>query len=112
MRKAVASSSSIRQIISKLGLVPAGGNYAQMWRYIKAFEIDTSHLKGHAWNKGMTGTFRAARALEQVLVHGTFVQSFTLKRRLIAAASSPPVAKSVDGRGGQLRDTFPSKFIT
>ncbi len=60
-----------------------------MWKYIKAYEIDTSHLKGHAWNKGMTGTFRAARGLEQVLVDGSYVQGSTLKRRLIAAGLKP-----------------------
>lgn len=30
-----------------------------------AFEIDTSHLKGYAWNRGLKGTSRYGRSLEQ-----------------------------------------------
>ena len=82
-------SRSIRQILCCLGLAPAGGNYTQMAKYLRTFDIDISHLKGHAWNKGMRGTSRAGRPLEKVLADGIYTQSSTLKRRLISAGLKP-----------------------
>jgi Zn finger protein HypA/HybF involved in hydrogenase expression len=48
----VAESTSIAQVLSKLGLLPAGGNYLNLKRNIILFELDTSHFTGQSWNKG------------------------------------------------------------
>lgn len=89
LRRAAETSTSIRQILRQLGLVPAGGNYAQIHKYFRLLNIDVSDLKGQAWNKGLTGTSRAGAPLDKILIDGIFYQSHRLKRRLIAAGIKP-----------------------
>lgn len=50
----IKQSYSIREVIKKLGLIPAGGNYTSIKKYIKIFAISTNHFKGRGWNKGLT----------------------------------------------------------
>ena len=45
-------STSMSQLLKKLDLKCAGGNYVNMRRYIQRNEIDCSHWKGQGWNKG------------------------------------------------------------
>lgn len=54
LEKIVKESNSIRQVLKKLGLKEAGGNYQNIKVKIKNFEIDTSHFHGQVWNKGKT----------------------------------------------------------
>jgi len=83
LRSAVKTSKSIRQVLSKIGLVKAGGNYAQIKKYLKEYKIDTSHFTGQVWNKGMRGLYRTPTIpLEKILVKGCYFQSFHLKKRL------------------------------
>ena len=83
LEEAVRSSTSIRQVISKLGLVPAGGNYQHVKEKIKDLGLDCSHFKGQGWNKGVsTG---ARRPVEDYLKKGKRVQSYRLKLRLISS---------------------------
>ncbi len=57
--EAVKSSISMRQVLRKLGLVEAGGNYHQAKLRIKNLQLDTSHFlgqghlrgKSHSWTK-------------------------------------------------------------
>lgn len=44
--KAVKESLSLAEVMRKLGLKPAGGNYATVNRKIKALGLDTSHFTG------------------------------------------------------------------
>lgn len=44
LRRAVASSSNVRQVLTRLGLVGRGGNYETVRRRIKELGIDGSHL--------------------------------------------------------------------
>lgn len=48
----VAESTSLRQVLNKLNLKEAGGNYANIKARLDKFEIDYSHFTGKAWNKG------------------------------------------------------------
>src|SRR3970282_2718747 len=89
LRRAAHDSTSIRQTLRHLGVAPAGGNYVQIKKYLKLLDLDTSHFKGHAWNKGLKGTSKPSLALEQVLVAGSGIPSFKLKRRLFAAGLRP-----------------------
>jgi TPP-dependent indolepyruvate ferredoxin oxidoreductase alpha subunit len=43
LKNAVQNSRSIRQVLDKLGIVPAGGNYQTVKRRISKYSIDTSH---------------------------------------------------------------------
>lgn len=42
---------SIAGLLKKLGLKPAGGNYANMKRTLQRLDVDTSHFTGQGWNK-------------------------------------------------------------
>lgn len=75
-------SKSIRQVIYKLGLIPAGGNYDQVKKYIKIHEIDTKHFTGYAWSKGMRGIGKPFIPIEKILTINSDFQSYKLKSRL------------------------------
>jgi len=48
---AVKASFSISQVLKKLNLKQAGGNYANIQKNIQRLSLDTSHFTGKAWNK-------------------------------------------------------------
>ena len=84
LKKAARESFSIRQVLKKLGLRPAGGNYVQIDKYLKQYKIDTSHFKGKGWNKGLIGIGKPRTKLDDVLRIDSNYQSFKLKKRLFA----------------------------
>jgi len=103
--KIIKKSYSYRQVIQKLGLIPAGGNYVQLKKYIKLFNIETSHFKGKAWNKGKKGIGVFKYSLEQILVENSSYQSYKLKNRLFIDKLKKPLCeicgwakKTKDGR--------------
>lgn len=81
LKELVESSTSVRQVLFKLKLAPAGGNYATIKTYIKKFNLDTSHFKGHGWSKGVV--LPPKKPIESYLVKGSRIQSFCLKKKLI-----------------------------
>ncbi len=85
LRKATKNATSVRQVLKLLNLKESGGNYSQIQQYFKKNNIDTSHFKGRAWNKGLSGIGIEKRTLKEILVNGSNFQSFKLKRRLFAA---------------------------
>jgi hypothetical protein len=86
----VKSSTSYREAMTKLGLVPAGGNYSGLKAHIQSLGIDTSHFHRHPWNKGKRIPRRHIHSLESVLTEGSGYQSYKLKRRLFAAELKEP----------------------
>ncbi len=88
--EAVKSSKSQRQVLSKLNLREAGGNYDQLRKYIRELKIDTSHFTGQAWNRGMRGIGVFRHSMEDILVLGSTYQSFKLKKRLFRAGIKNP----------------------
>lgn len=88
-KEAVKNSTSYRQVLKKIGLIEAGGNYEQVKKYIKEFNLDKSHFKGMAWNKGLRGIGKPIIPLEKILVKNSFFQSFKLKKRLFTAGLKP-----------------------
>jgi hypothetical protein len=79
---AVKNSTSYRQVIGKLGLVEAGGNYNQIKGWIEKLKLSTSHFTGMAWNRGHTGGYKPIVPLSSILKKNTEYQSFKLKKRL------------------------------
>jgi len=49
---AAAESKSMAQLLSKLGLKSAGGNYINMKRVLQRLGLKCLHWTGQAWNKG------------------------------------------------------------
>ena len=80
-KNAVETSVSIREAIGKLGLIPAGANYAQFHKTVSRLELDTSHFKGKAANSGRT--FNPKRDIEDYLSNKVTIQSYKLKLRLL-----------------------------
>ncbi len=79
------NATSIRQVIHNLGLIPAGGNYSQVKKYLSDLGISTGHFKGRAWNKGLIGIGKPKIALEAILIKNRYFQSYKLKKRLFKA---------------------------
>ena len=80
---AVKSSTSMRQVLNKLGLKEAGGNYTIAKTRVKNLGLDTSHFKGQTWNKGKT--LGPRKSVEELLVIDRKYpyQSYKLKNRLL-----------------------------
>lgn len=89
LRKSAKEVTSYGQLLRRLGLRYAGGNYTQIRQYIKELKIDISHFKGRAWNKGMRGIGKSRIPLEKILVKGSLYQSFKLKNRLFKVNLKP-----------------------
>lgn len=105
MRDAVQKSKSIRQVITFLGLVPAGGNYEQVKRVVAELGLNTSHFTGKAWNRGLRGVGKPRIPIEAVLVRNSSFQSYKLKKRLFKEGLKLPrceecswAEQSPDGR--------------
>jgi hypothetical protein len=82
--EAVQSSTSVRQVLEKLGLAEAGGNYSIVKRRIQRLKISTVHFKGQGWKKGDKSPLVPAKSLSDILRKGSNVQSYKLKKRLFA----------------------------
>ena len=82
LKTAVKNSTSVRQVLQKIGLIEAGGNYTQIKKYIYYYNIDTKHFKGKGWNKGMKGIGKPIISLDKILIKNSNYQSYKLKRRL------------------------------
>ena len=54
MELLIQSSNSVREVLTKLGLKNAGGNYRTIKLLIIKFDLDTSHFHGPLWSKGKT----------------------------------------------------------
>lgn len=83
LKKAARESTSLRQILRKIGLAEAGGNYKQLKKYLGENNVDIAHFTGSAWNKGMHGLIRSStQPLNKILVRGNGYQSHKLRLRL------------------------------
>jgi len=84
---AVKTNKSWRQVIYKIGLVPAGGNYVHAKSLAKALNLDTSHFTGRGWCRGELAErlHRAAKIpLEEILIkESTHTNTNSLRKRLI-----------------------------
>ena len=85
LKEAIKKSTSIRQVLRRLDLREAGGNYEQVKKYIKEYNLDTKHFRGQAWNKGLKGIGKPRIPLEKILVKNSSFQSYKLKKRLFSA---------------------------
>lgn len=80
--KIVSDSTSIRQVIEKCGLIPAGGNYNTISNKIKANGLNTSHFTGSNWRVGRK--FPTERKpIEFYLNNHGKINSHNLRLRLI-----------------------------
>lgn len=81
--EAVKTSTSVRQVLSKIGVKEAGGNYKVAKDKIKKLNLDTSHFTGMGWLKGQTHK-HTTKPIEYYLTEDSYHQSYKLKLRLVA----------------------------
>ncbi len=81
-REAIKTSTSISQVLKKLNILPAGGNYQTTHKRIKKLNIDTSHFTGQLWHKGKV--IGPNRNIQDYLSNEFPIRSYRLKRRLLA----------------------------
>lgn len=105
LKEAVRSSFSVRQVLFRLGLREAGGNYVQIRKFLDLYSIDTSHFRGRVWNKGMHLPYGPKIPIDQILVQNSNFQSYKLRNRLFKEGFKKPecekcgwAMKSEDGR--------------
>jgi len=84
LRSAVLSSRSVRQVLQKLGLVEAGGNYEQVKYYLSFYKISASHFSSRGWRRDSVGSGTPHKRLVEILVRGSRFQSYKLKKRLFS----------------------------
>jgi len=80
--EAWTTSGSIRQVLGKLGLIEAGGNYACAKKRADALGLTKEHMHGQSWNKGKK--VGPKRPVEEYLSNQRPIQSYKLKNRLLA----------------------------
>jgi len=102
---AVSSSTSIRQVLHKLSLREAGGNYSQIKKYIAEYNIGISHFTGKGWSKDKKGIGVNRYSLEEILIENSTYQTYKLKLRLFKEEIKVPKCElcgwnkeSTDGR--------------
>ncbi len=81
LKTAIETSTSMRQVLLKVNVVPYGGNYDVLRKALNHFNLDTSHFSGQAWNKGKT--LPAKVSIGKYLSNEMPIQSFKLKKRLL-----------------------------
>ncbi len=81
LAKAVKNSSSFRQVLINVNVAPYGGNYAILKKAVKHFQLDISHFKGQAWNKGKK--LKPKVPVEKYLKNELPIQSYKLKKKLL-----------------------------
>lgn len=91
---AVASSTSNRQVLAKLGLAEAGGNYKCLKLTFERLKVDTSHFTGKLWNKGKI--LSPKREVSEYLSNSKSIQSHKLKLRLLKEGIFEPKCYSCD----------------
>lgn len=87
LAEAVADSTSVYDVLRRLGVELVGGQHAHISRRIKAFGIDTSHFTTSRWTEQMRHNQRR-RPPEEILVQDTSThprreRSSTLRRAML-----------------------------
>ena len=97
LKEALETSRSMRQALKKVGLAPAGGNYATARQLIKELNIDISHMVGQGWNRGnISGLLKwNTIPLEDILIkESTYTGSHRLRTRLIRGGLKEAVCEA------------------
>lgn len=81
LERLATESNSLAQILKKLNITPAGGNYKTLKIKLKEFSISTKHFTGQTWSLGRK--FGPRRKLDYYLVNGKSIGSDSLRRRLL-----------------------------
>jgi hypothetical protein len=82
--EAVKTSTSIRQVLIKIGLVGKGGNYKIIHRSIKRLGLDTNHFTGQGHLKGKSNDWAPKIPFDKILIENSpYLNTSCLRQRLI-----------------------------
>ncbi|MGB1285961.1 MAG: HNH endonuclease, partial [Aggregatilineales bacterium] len=81
--EAVSSSHSMSETLKKVGVIPAGGNYATFKRRIKSLSLDTSHFRGKGWRKGSNKPVQKYTMKMILVENSNYKKTSRLRERLI-----------------------------
>jgi 5-methylcytosine-specific restriction endonuclease McrA len=89
---AIKDSVSMRQVLAKLNVIAAGGNYATLKKAITYFNLDISHFTG----QNLSGRKLPLRrkTIDQYLTKNSTVQSNKLRKYLLEENIFQPVCMS------------------
>ncbi len=80
----VKNSFSIREVFTKMGVVPAGGNYKTFYSRVERLGASIDHFTGQAHLKGKSHDWNAKIPMEKILVqNSTYSTTSYLKKRLV-----------------------------
>ena len=83
LRELVKQSTNMRNLLELYGIVPVGGNYATIKRYLKIWNIDTSHWGSMkirmGWLKGKTHNWAPKIPLSEILIQNSTYGGGTMK---------------------------------
>lgn len=82
LERAVLNSLSIANVCRLLNIVPAGGNYETIKKYIDKWNIDFSHFTGSGWNVGLKFKPNKPIPINEILTTNSNFNSYKLKLRL------------------------------
>ena len=77
----VLGSRSKRECLLKLNLKPYGGNYRVLDKYLKLYNISTSHFLGQGWNVGKSPA--DIKPIDMYFNNEIPITSYKLKKRLL-----------------------------
>jgi HNH endonuclease len=83
LKIAIATSCSYRQVLLKIGLKPAGGNYDSLKKRITTLNVDVSHFTHQGWSKNKQ--LGSRRDISDHLTNKYPIQSYKLKLKLLRA---------------------------
>jgi len=89
LKEAVQQCQSFRQVLARLGLKEAGGNYRSVKERSQLIGLSLVHLKGQSWRRGSTVPVAAARPLLEILTQGSSYRSSLLGKRLVREQFKP-----------------------
>ena len=94
LARAVAESTSIAQVLRKLGIPLAGGSQAYIARRIRVSGFDTSHFLGQAHQRGRPARRRlTAEQILRVLPAGSYRTDATRLRRALVESGVPEICE-------------------
>lgn len=82
LRRAAQHARSYRDLLLRVGLKPAGGNYSHIQRIIREQNIKLPKYQGTGWSRGLRGIGKPRIAIENILRKDSYFQSYKLKKRL------------------------------
>ena len=92
LQNAIQTSVSLRQVLQKLNVIAAGGNYSTLKKAIKFYKLDISHFTGMNL-KGRKLPLRR-KPIAEYLTKDSTVQSNKLRKYLLAENIFQPICSS------------------